>query len=152
MSRSFLSATLCLLLMGPGLPAQEKGEWRPLSTTAKGVTGDVLFTETKIVINFAGFTLAQIRSLQPAEIGALFNLPSDQLNGDGNLFRTEIPAEKKFLHKNTLCGAEQTQWVASYVTGKTLQLAFFSGAKMPTLTPEGMADTTSLCGTYTYTR
>ena len=146
-----LAAVAYFVAFASTLVAQERGQWRAASTTAKGITGDIAFTETKIAINFAGFTIAQIRSLQPEEIVALFH-PSGQAEGSGNLYRTSISAEKRFLHKNTLCGAEETQWVVTYVSGKTLQLAFFSGAQMPALTAEAIANTTSLCGTYTYVR
>ena len=63
-----------------------------------------------------------------------------------------IPADKKFLHKNTLCGAEEVQYVVTAVQGKTLEMAMFSGAKMPVLTVEAVINSTDLCGTYSYTR
>lgn len=131
--------------------AQERGTWRALSSTARGVTGDVVLTDTKIILNFSGFTLAQIRELTPAEAAAAFNLDGTP-DGTGNLYRTSIPAEKRFAHKNTLCGSEETQWVVSYLKGKSLQLAFFSGGQMPVLKPEALANTTSLCGTFSYVR
>ena len=149
--------TLFSMIVGLGLVssctglAQEKGSWRALSTTARGVTGDVAFNSTKISINFASFTLAQIRTLQPAEMSAAFDLQSGA-GGSGNLYRVDIPATKKFLHHNTLCGAEPTEWVATYVTGHDLQLAFFSGQQMPVLTPEAISSSTNLCGTFSYTR
>ena len=139
------------LAFSPHLAAQDSGAWRAMSTTAHGVTGDVAFTETKIVLNFSAFTVAQIRTLTPAEIAALFN-PDDPNSGTGNLYRTSIPAEKRFLHKNTLCGSEETQWVVTFVKGKALQLAFFSGASMPVLTVDALNSATALCGTYSYTR
>ncbi len=150
-ARRFLAAitTLCMLTVVSF--AQEKGQWRAASTTARGVTGDIAFTETRIAINFSGFTVAQIRTLEPPEISALFNAAPDA-DGGGNLYRTDIPGDKHFLHKNTLCGSEETQWVVTYVSGKSLQLAFFSGASMPKLTAEAVANTTSLCGTYAYVR
>lgn len=131
------------------LAAQEKGQWRAASKTASSITGDIGFTDQKIIINFSGFTIAQIRTLSQAEATALFDTP---IEGAGNLFRTVVPAGKKFLHKNTLCGGEDTQWVATWVSGHTLRLAFFSGTAMPVLTTEAVANSTTLCGTYTYVR
>ena len=131
--------------------AQEHGAWRALSKTARGVTGDVAFGGEKISINFSSFPVAQIRELQPTEIAAAFGVEA-QAGGSGNLFRTSIPANKRFLNKNTLCGSEETQWVASYVAGKELQLAFFSGATMPVFTAESMGSSANLCGTYAYVR
>ncbi len=146
---SFLA--LVAIVSTAASPAQEKGQWRAANTTAKAVTGDVLFTDTKIVLNFNGFTAAQIRTLTPDEITALFHTDATA-NGTGNLFRTDIPGDKRFLHKNTLCGSEDTQWAATYVSGHSLQMALFSGAAMPKLTPEELANTTTLCGTYSYVR
>ncbi len=153
MNRALLlpSLALCGLTCIPALQAQERGQWRAASTTAKGVTGDIAFAGQKIVIDFSGFTIAQIRELTPAEASAAFNLGGDAA-GTGNLYRTSIPAEKTFQHKTTLCGSEETQWVVTYVQGKNLQLAFFSGPGMPALTADAMANPTNLCGTYTYVR
>jgi hypothetical protein len=64
----------------------------------------------------------------------------------------DIPGATKFLHKNTLCGGEDTTWMATYASGKSLQIAFFSGAKPPVLTIDALANSTDLCGTYTYQR
>jgi hypothetical protein len=137
------------LLFAAPLAAQEKGQWRAASKTASSITGEVSFTDQKIYINFSAFTIAQIRTLSQAEATALFDTP---IEGAGNLFRTVVPAGKKFLHKNTLCGGEDTQWVATWVSGHTLRLAFFSGTAMPVLTTEAVANSTTLCGTYTYVR
>lgn len=141
----------CFLALSVALAAQEKGQWRAASTTAKSVTGDVAFTETKIVLNFNGFTVAQIRTLTPEEVTALFHTEA-AANGTGNLFRTDIPGDKRFLHKNTLCGSEDTQWAATYVSGHTLQMALFSGNDMPKLTAEDLASPTNLCGVFSYVR
>ena len=146
--RGWLAVVVCVLGVAA---AQEQGAWRAASKTARGVTGDVAFGGEKISINFSSFTVAQIRELQPAEIAAVF--PSEDTgSGSGNLYRTSIPANKKFLSKNTLCGSEETQWIASYVTGKELQLAFFSGAAMPVFTADAIGSSANLCGTYTYGR
>jgi hypothetical protein len=130
--------------------AQEKGDWRALSTTAKGITGDVAFSKDKIAINFYSTAIAQIRTLTPAEIAALFGgaVP----NATGNLYRLSIPPTKTFLHHNSLCGGDETDWVATYVSGHTLQLAFLSNPKIPTLTAEALANATNFCGTFSYVR
>ena len=130
--------------------AQERGTWRAASTTAKGVTGDLLVGDERITLNFTTFPMAQIHALKPAEMAAVF--PESAEPGSGNLYRVSIPAEKRFLHKNTLCGSDETQWVVTKVSGRDLSLALFSGPDMPVLTPEAMANTTNLCGTYAYVR
>jgi hypothetical protein len=131
--------------------AQEKGLWRAASNTAKSVTGDIGFSDTKIGINFSTFIIANIRSLTPAELSAAFD--ADATAGAiGTLYRLDIPATKKFLHGRTLCGAEDTQWIATYVNGRSLQLLFFSGPHMPVFTLDAISNSANLCGLYSYTR
>ena len=147
-----LGVVLGCLLAGalPGA-AQESGDWRAASTNARAITGDVVFAGEKIAINFSAYPIAQIRTLKPEEISAAFNADLNA-GGNGNLFRLSIPAEKRFVHKNTLCGSDETQWVASYVNGHNLQLAFFSGAGMPLLTIDALGNSPNLCGTFSYVR
>jgi hypothetical protein len=131
--------------------AQDNGNWHAASSTAIAITGDLTISGEKISINFTAFPLAQIRKLGPAEAVAAFNADSST-QGHGNLYRLSVPAAKRFLHHNTLCGSEVTQWMATYVVGRDLQVAFFSGAKMPVLTSEALANSTDLCGTFSYVR
>ncbi|MGA9426773.1 MAG: hypothetical protein WBV33_16970, partial [Terracidiphilus sp.] len=95
---------------------------------------------------------AQIRALKAAELSAVF--AADPNAGPvGNLYRLLIPASARFVHRNTLCGSDDTQWMATYVDGKTLQAAFFSGSQAPTLTFEAISGgNANLCGTYIYAR
>lgn len=129
--------------------AQERGYWNASSKSARSITGDLSFTPDKITINFSTFTLAQIRELKPEEKQLLF---PDAGAGVGNLYRVQIASDKRFLHKNSLCGGEETDWVVTWVTGKELNVAMFSGASIPSLTPEAMANSQRMCGTFTYTK
>jgi hypothetical protein len=131
--------------------AQEKGNWRASSSNAQTITGDVGLTDERISITFSGFPIARIRSLQPAELSAVFDVDSTA-EGSGSLYRLSIPASKKFMHRNSLCGAENTQWMASYVSGRTLHLAFFSGPTMPVFTLDAISNSTDLCGVFSYVR
>ena len=140
-----------MLLCSVQSGAQDKGTWRAASTTARGITGDVTFLNEKIAINFNSFPVAQIRSIEPSEASAAFNAENSS-EGSGNLYRMSIPAEKKFLHHNTICGSDDTQWMVTYTSGRNLSLAFFSGEKMPVLTLDSLANATNLCGTFSYTR
>jgi hypothetical protein len=126
----------------------DQGNWRAASNTAASITGDIGITPDKLFINFAGFTIAEIRKLTPDEMVAIFEAG----NGSGNLYRLNVPADKKFMHHNTLCGSEQTAWMVTLNEGKTLHVAFFSGQKPPVLTPEAISNTTDLCGTFLYVR
>jgi hypothetical protein len=95
--------------------------------------------------------MAQIRTLSPAEVAIAFDADSGSAT-PGNLYRLSIPANRKLMGKNTLCGSDDTQWMATSVSGKTLQLAFFSGPSMPVFTPEAFANPTNLCGIFAYVK
>ena len=131
--------------------AQDKGNWRAESTTAKSTTGDVALFDEKLAINFSTFTIAPIRSLEKGEVSAVFDVDSTA-GGSGSLYRLNIPGAKKFLHKNSLCGSEDTAWMVTYVSGRSLQIAFFSGEKQPVFTLEAISNSTDLCGTFSYVR
>jgi hypothetical protein len=138
-----------LLIYCLTVAAQEKGNWRAASNTARSITGDVALSDEKISINFSLFTMVRVRSLDKSEISAAFDADSNA-DGSGSLYRLNIPAAKKFLHKNSLCGDEDTQWMATYVSGHALQLAFFSGEHPPTFTLDAIGNSTALCGTFSY--
>ena len=149
-----LPTFVLLLSLVAALPAQapEKGIWRASSKTAKSVTGDIAFSDVKVSINFYNFTIANIRSLTPAELSAAFDADPATPGAAGTLYRLVIPGSKKFLHGSTLCGAEDTQWIATYVNGRTMQLIFFSGGKMPVFALDELSNSGDLCGVYSYTR
>jgi len=128
---------------------QERGAWRASSNTARSITGDVFLTDQKLTINFLNFTMVRIRALDATETSAVFGLDA---TGTGSLYRLEIPATQKFLRKNTLCGTDDTHWMAAFASGRTLQLAFFSSEKPPLFTPDAIANSTSLCGTFSYAK
>lgn len=142
---------LLLLSCSLSVLAQDKGYWRATSSSANDITGDITISDTKLTINFSSFTMAQIRHLTPAENSAAFGVDLNE-GGTGNLYRMTVPAARRFLHKNTLCGSDDTQWMATYVTGRTMQVAFFSGENMPVLTIDALANSTDVCGTFRYSR
>jgi hypothetical protein len=155
MKRMFWLAALAL----PGMifpcfgAAQDRGIWRATSSNAKSITGDVQITDVRLVIDFSGYSIAQIRQLKPAELAAVFDVePSGAAGGAGYLYRLDIPANRKFLHKNTLCGTEETRWMATFVEGHTLHLAFLSSPNMPVFTFDALQNSQDLCGTFTYAR
>ena len=153
MSKRSPLGVLAALILGCSLPAlaQDKGYWRATSTTANAITGDLSISDSKLSISMTAFPIAQIRQLKPAESGAIFDADPGE-GGSGYLYRLNVPAARRFLHHNTLCGSDDTQWMATYVSGHTLRVAFFSGTNMPVITPDALANSTDVCGTYTYTR
>ena len=145
------SLLICTLTAAAAVQAQDKGYWRAVSNTARSITGDLSLGDEKIIINFVPFPMVKARTLEKAEISALFDVDSTA-TGDGTLYRLTVPAAKKFLNKNTLCGAEDTQWMVTYVSGKSLRLALFSGQKAPVFTFNAISNSTDLCGTFEYAR
>jgi hypothetical protein len=145
-------AALALLLAG-ALPAvsQDKGPWRAASSEAKSVTGDIGIGDSRLTINFSGFTIAQIRPLKVDEAAAAFDADRS-VPGGGNLYRLNVPADKKFQHHNTLCGSDETQWMATWAFGSELHVVFFSGSGMPVLTLDALNGSSAVCGTFSYVR
>ena len=144
---------LCVVAFVCALPAcaQDKGYWLAASNTAASITGDIAISDAKLSINFLNYPLAHIRELESAEVAAVFDADVNTA-GKGQLYRLSIPAAQRFLHKNTLCGTERTQWMATWLSGKTLSVAFFSGDNTPVFTFESVSNSMYLCGTYTYVR
>jgi hypothetical protein len=131
--------------------AQEQGPWRAASTNAQSITGDVAFSAALMAIDFYRFPIARIRDLDASEVSAVFDADSNS-GVHGSLYRVKVPASMKFLHKNSLCGSEDTQWMATFVSGRELHVAFFSGPKMPVFTVDAISNSTDVCGTFTYSR
>ncbi len=130
---------------------EDRGYWRSASAEARAVTGDIAIGEAKVTINFATFPIAQIRRLKPVEVSAVFD--ADVNAGiEGTLYRLKVPPHQYIVRKNTLCGDQETQWMATYATGRALKVAFFSGDDMPTFAFDAMQNTTTLCGIYVYGR
>lgn len=143
-----LAVLMPAMMLGQG---PQSGYWRAKSDSAKQVTGDIQFWGEKLTMNFFSTPIAEIRDLKPSEVSSVFDVDVNSA-GPGKLFRVDIPASRTFLHKSHLCGDEPTEWVAAYVQGRTLQIAMFSGLKMPVFTFDAMAQNSNRCGTYTYQR
>jgi hypothetical protein len=129
----------------------EKGYWRAASRTAQSITGDISFSGSKITINFTSFLISPVRLLKPSEVSAAFDEAVDTA-GNGQLYRVSIPASRRFVKNNTLCGSQETQWIAVYVANGALKVAFFSGDDAPLMSFEALQKSTDLCGIYTYVR
>lgn len=142
---------VAVLLVGMGMSAQETGYWRASNNTAKSVTGDIGLGTDKVSINFSLFTIAEIRELKKEEVSALFDVDTATAV-PGKLYRLSIPGSKTFLHKNRICGSDETQWMVTDVIGRELHVAFFSGEKMPQLTLDAMNNNSDMCGMFVYSR
>ena len=146
-----IAVVLVCLLGSASLFAQDKGYWRAASANANKTTGDIVISDSKLTIDFLSYSLAPIRKLTQTEAGAAFDIDVNAAGG-GNMYRLSIPGDKRFLHKNTLCGSEDTQWMVTYVEGTALHVAFFSGAAMPVLTGEALSNSSDVCGIFSYAR
>lgn len=153
MKHVLLPVAALFLLLASTLPvsAQDKGPWRASTADAKSITGDIGIGGSRLSLNFAAFDIAEIRAITPAEATAAFDADPGTPGG-GNLYRLNIPAKQKFAHNNTLCGSDDTQWMATWAAGSELHVAFFSGPKMPTFTIDALANSATLCGTFSYAR
>lgn len=142
---------ICLFAATAQVKAQDQGYWRAASSNANQITGDVTIGGSKVTIDFLTFPLASIRRLKPVEVSSVFD--ADVNAGiDGMLYRLKIAPDQKFQHKNTLCGDEETQWMATYVAGRTLKVAFFSGDDTPVFTFDAMQNAATKCGVFEYSR
>lgn len=131
--------------------AQDRGYWRAASSNAASITGDIAISPSKVTINFAAYPMVQARRLKAEEAASVFD--ADVNSGiEGTLYRLSVPAAKKFLHRNTLCGDEDTRWLATYVSGKSMQAAFFSGEPEPVFKFGAIQNSPALCGVFTYVR
>jgi hypothetical protein len=144
------AAILLLACSFPAL-AQDKGLWTAASSSAKAITGDISIADARVTIDYFNFPVGQIRVLQSAEASALFDADVNAPGG-GSLYRLAVSADRRFLHKNTLCGSEDVQWMVTWVQGRTLSVAFFSGANSPIFTMDALANATDRCGTFAYAR
>ncbi len=148
------AAVVMLLVLVAGATradAQDSGAWRAASSNATSITSDIAILKDKFSIDFLIYPLAPIRTLKPVEVSAVFD--ADVSAGiSGMLYRMNIPGGQRFLHRNTLCGGEDTKWMATYATGHTLNVAFFSGDDMPVFTFDAISKSTDLCGTFGYER
>lgn len=153
MNKGFLRSVVAALLLASSIVsmAQDKGYWRAASTQANKITGDITIADLRLTINFYGYSLALIHKLSASEMGAAFDADTNA-PGTGNLYRLNIPADRRFSHHNTLCGSEDTQWMATYATGRTLDVVFFSGSEMPVLSGEALVNGSNVCGRFTYER
>src|ERR1700756_4766322 len=87
--------------------AQEQGVWRASSSSARTVTGDVSLGDAQFLVNFYNFPIVRARDLASGELSAVFDVDSNS-SAKGHLYRLNISATKKFLHKSGLCGGEDT--------------------------------------------
>ena len=149
--KSLISTAILLLACSLPSLAQDKGLWNAASSSAKSITGEISIADARVTIDFYNFPIGQIRVLQPAEASALFDADVNAPGG-GSLYRLSVAADRRFLHKNTLCGSDDVQWMVTWVQGRTLSVAFFSGANPPIFTMDALANTTDRCGTFLYSR
>jgi hypothetical protein len=149
--KNLLPAAILLLICSNLVLAQDKGAWFPASSSAKNITGEISIADARLTMDFFNFPIGEIRVLQAAEAAALFDADVNAPGG-GSLYRLAVAANRRFLHKNSLCGSEDVQWMVTWVQGRTLSVSFFSGPNPPVFTMDALANSSDRCGTFTYGR
>jgi hypothetical protein len=132
-------------------------KWTAMSTTAMGITGDIIETKDQLVIQHQHLKLTPVRKLEGRDLGYSAKLLYATLNNEtrGELYKTYLPANAHLQGTNTLCGRNATSWIVVLHTvdrngGINLDLAFFSGSEQPDLTPAAISNSRELCSTFWY--
>jgi hypothetical protein len=149
--RLHLFFAISALAISLSCAAQDRGYWYAASSTAQSITSDISLSNDTIKINFNAVPIQRVRDLSSAEVSAAFDADINA-GVNGALYRLNVPASRHFVHHNTLCGSEDTHWMATYAIGRRLQIAFFSGSEPPTFTLDALRNSTDLCGTFSYSR
>ena len=131
--------------------AQDNGRWRAADRRTEIMTDELTIAPMQLTIYESKFPMAPVRKLTPVEVGAVFDADTNAGIG-GNLYSLHVPPGVYYTGGSPLCGNEFIRWMATYVRGRTLQVAFFSGDDMPVFTFDAIANSTARCGTYVYTR
>lgn len=131
--------------------AQDAGRWGPATDRTATMTGDISIAPTRLAIYESKFPMALVRKLTPVEVSAVFDADIHAGIG-GNLYSLYLPPRVYTPGGDPLCGREVTKWMATYVSRRTLRVAFFSGDDAPVFTFDEIANSAALCGTYVYTR
>jgi hypothetical protein len=132
-------------------------KWTAMSTTAMGVTGDIIETAHEFVIGNQHLKLTPVRRLENEELADAAELLNATLNPDtrGALYKTFLAPNTRLQGGNSICGRNATSWIVALRTtdnrgGINLDLAFFSGKLTPDLSPSAINASRELCGTYWY--
>lgn len=131
--------------------APDVGHWNGANDRTVNMTGELAITPTELTIYESKFPLVLVRKLTPVEVGSVFDADTNARIG-GTLYSLHAPPNVYYTGGSPLCGKEFIRWMATYVSGRTLYVAFFSGNDTPVFTFDAIADSTAMCGTYVYKR
>ena len=116
------------------------------------ITGDIALTPGKLLMAHRAFPLKQARAIEPAhlaDVGKIVNATGDVQSAA--LYKTMVPRRTALLKANIICGSKDAEWMLAVFEKNELAVAFFAGAKEPDLAPNAVANSTDLCGTFSYT-
>jgi hypothetical protein len=127
----------------PGPPQH----WEAVSKTAMSITGDVVFTPSRIT--FANGKAVDIRYVATRSIPASSSTPHGAA-ARFTLYEVLTKTDPKLLHGNALCGTKPAYVgiaasPASGSIGTSMFVNFFTGAPAPK-----DWDSQNLCGSFTY--
>ena len=154
--RMMVAAAAGMILVGVVFGAAQAtspdiGHWSAKTDRTRDMTGDLTITPGMLTIYQSKFPLARVRKLTPAETGAVFDADTNARIG-GDLYRLHVPPGVYYTGGDLLCGREVIRWMATYVSGRTLQVAFFSGDDAPVFTFDAVSNSTAMCGMYIFSR
>lgn len=147
-SRFALASALILGGYATCLAEQPAAHWEAASTTASAITGDVTFTETRII--FAGG-----QSLPLTAAGSVPKFTASDQLGAAVIYKVTKPANLVLTAGNPLCGSAARPASATYIViwhtkpiGADVDptsMAVFSGSAVPHSDSD-----TDLCGIFNY--
>jgi len=126
--------------------------YTPQSNTALSITGTIRFSSRSISIHGKSYPLTLSHTLTADELAAAKPLFSIDSATSGFLYKASIPANAPMLNGNTLCGATCTWVLAVYTAPDQLNLAFITGAFVPSLAPGALMHSSNVTGTYWYAK
>ena len=144
MARSICVVALCAMLgttpASVSLARGSEEHWLALSTTAMGITGDILLSPTRLKAGGHVFPLEVVHDLP--NYGAYFGPV------EARVLRITRRMNPKLLSGNRLGCGSPINWVVVYhIDHNTLGMDVFGGSLVPT-----SSRSSGFCSLYTYTR
>jgi hypothetical protein len=152
-----VAVSLLVTCVGSRQTRAQSGEqkWTAMSNTAMSITGSIELSSNELTMAGKSYALVLASNVVPPQLGAAGLLVSMAQPTTASLYKLSIPSTTKLLNGNTICGPNAANWLLTVIgtsppvqTDQMLSLAFFSGSAQPDLA--SAANSTSLCGTFSY--
>jgi hypothetical protein len=130
-------------------------KWTAMSNTAMSITGDIELSSNELTLAGKSYALVLVSNIAAPQLAAAGEIVAMAQPTTASLYKLSIPAGTKLVNGNTICGPNAANWLLTVIgtgppaqTDQMLSLAFFSGSGKPDLA--SAANSTSLCGTFSY--